>query len=132
MPSHIKTYDESGDPQRRKDGPCQHGVICLTPHLLGTLGYGLMIFLHESIDSYDDLREAFLKNYLQQKKMHQDPIVLHNIKQRDGESTKDFIQRYTSESGNVKGAPKCMRISGFVHGITNPELIKRFHEKIPK
>ncbi|GKB77492.1 reverse transcriptase domain-containing protein [Tanacetum coccineum] len=25
-----------------------------------------------------------------------------------------------------------MRISGFVHGITNPELIKRFHEKIPK
>ncbi|GJT93623.1 hypothetical protein Tco_1082468 [Tanacetum coccineum] len=36
------------------------------------------------------------------------------------------------ESGNVKGAPECMRISGFVHGITNPELIKRFHEKIPK
>ncbi|GKA53651.1 hypothetical protein Tco_0746966 [Tanacetum coccineum] len=25
-----------------------------------------------------------------------------------------------------------MRISGFVHGITNSELIKRFHEKIPK
>ncbi|GJX82647.1 hypothetical protein Tco_0332128 [Tanacetum coccineum] len=51
---------------------------------------------------------------------------------RDWESTKDFIQRYKSESGNVKGAPECMRISGFVHGITNPELIKRFHEKIPK
>ncbi|GKB81425.1 hypothetical protein Tco_0948320, partial [Tanacetum coccineum] len=40
--------------------------------------------------------------------------------------------RYKSESGNVKGAPECMRISGFEHGITNPELIKRFHEKIPK
>ncbi|GKC20419.1 hypothetical protein Tco_1022569, partial [Tanacetum coccineum] len=25
-----------------------------------------------------------------------------------------------------------MRIFGFVLGITNPELIKRFHEKIPK
>ncbi|GKA44451.1 reverse transcriptase domain-containing protein, partial [Tanacetum coccineum] len=86
----------------------------------------------ESIDSYNDLREAFLKNYLQQKKCIRDPIVLHNIKQRDGESTEDFIQRYKSKSGNVKGAPKCMRISGFVHGITNPELIKRFHEKIPK
>ncbi|GKC98015.1 reverse transcriptase domain-containing protein [Tanacetum coccineum] len=86
----------------------------------------------ESINSYDDLREAFLKNYLQQKKCIRDPIVLHNIKQRDGESTEDFIQRYKSESGNVKGAPECMRISGFVHGITNPELIKRFHEKIPK
>ncbi|GJW57918.1 reverse transcriptase domain-containing protein [Tanacetum coccineum] len=81
---------------------------------------------------YDDLREAFLKNYLQQKKCIRDPIVLHNIKQRDGESTEDFIQRYKSESENVKGAPECMRISGFVHGITNPELIKRFHEKNPK
>ncbi|GKF85217.1 hypothetical protein Tco_0250115, partial [Tanacetum coccineum] len=25
-----------------------------------------------------------------------------------------------------------MRISGFMHGITNPELIKRLHDKIPK
>ncbi|GJY72812.1 reverse transcriptase domain-containing protein [Tanacetum coccineum] len=41
----------------------------------------------ESIDSYNDMREAFLKNYLQQKKCIRDPIVLHNIKQRDGEST---------------------------------------------
>ncbi|GKC52479.1 reverse transcriptase domain-containing protein, partial [Tanacetum coccineum] len=86
----------------------------------------------DSMDSYNDLREAFLKNYFQQKKCIRDPIVLHNIKQRDGESTKDFIQRYKSESGNIKGAPECIRISGFVHGITNPELIKRFHEKIPK
>ncbi|GKG05736.1 reverse transcriptase domain-containing protein, partial [Tanacetum coccineum] len=39
----------------------------------------------ESIDSYNDLKEAFLKNYLQQKKCIRDPIVLHNIKQRDGE-----------------------------------------------
>ncbi|GJT05499.1 ribonuclease H-like domain-containing protein [Tanacetum coccineum] len=66
------------------------------------------------------------------KKYIRDPIVLHNIKQRDRESTEDFIQRYKSESGNVKGVPECMRISGFVHRITNPELIKRFQEKIPK
>ncbi|GJZ17757.1 hypothetical protein Tco_0553880 [Tanacetum coccineum] len=25
-----------------------------------------------------------------------------------------------------------MKISGFMHGITNPELIKRLHDKIPK
>ncbi|GJU98511.1 hypothetical protein Tco_1327782 [Tanacetum coccineum] len=52
--------------------------------------------------------------------------------QKDGESTADFIQRYKSESGIVKGAPECMKISGFVHGITNPKLIKRFRKKIPK
>ncbi|GJZ04408.1 hypothetical protein Tco_0537683 [Tanacetum coccineum] len=61
-----------------------------------------------------------------------DPIELHNIKQRDGESMEDFVRRYKLESRDVKGAPECMRISGFVHGITNPELIKRLHDKIPK
>nr|GEX89102.1 reverse transcriptase domain-containing protein [Tanacetum cinerariifolium] len=33
---------------------------------------------------------------------------------------------------DVKGAPECMKISGFMYGITNPELIKRLHDKIPK
>nr|GEV52482.1 reverse transcriptase domain-containing protein [Tanacetum cinerariifolium] len=67
----------------------------------------------EPIDSYDDLKKAFLKNYLQQNKYIKDLIELHNIKQRDGESTKDFIRRYKLESRDVKGAPECMRISGF-------------------
>ncbi|GKE87799.1 hypothetical protein Tco_1565274, partial [Tanacetum coccineum] len=61
-----------------------------------------------------------------------DPIEIHNIKQRDGESTEDFVKRYKLESKDVKGAPECMRIFGFVHGITNPELIKRLHDKILK
>nr|GEX15031.1 reverse transcriptase domain-containing protein [Tanacetum cinerariifolium] len=79
----------------------------------------------ESIGSYDDL-----KNYLQQKKYIKDPIELHNIKQRNGKSTKDFMRIYKLESRDVKGAPEYMRISRFVHGITNHELIKRLHDKI--
>nr|GEY21243.1 reverse transcriptase domain-containing protein [Tanacetum cinerariifolium] len=47
----------------------------------------------ESIDSYNDLKEAFLENYLQQKKCVKDPVEIHNIKQRDGESTKEFVRR---------------------------------------
>ncbi|GJT40352.1 reverse transcriptase domain-containing protein [Tanacetum coccineum] len=69
---------------------------------------------------------------IQQKKYIKDPIEIHNIKQRDRESTDDFVKRYKIESMDVKGAPECMRISGFVHEITNPELIKRLHDKIPK
>ncbi|GKA60364.1 reverse transcriptase domain-containing protein [Tanacetum coccineum] len=142
MPSHIKTYDGSGDPEDhlkifQAAAKTERWAMPTWCHMFNsTLTGNARVWFDdlppESIDSYDDLREAFLKNYLQQKKCIRDPIVLHNIKQRDGESTEDFIQRYKSESGNVKGAPECMRISGFVHGITNPELIKRFHEKIPK
>ncbi|GJW34971.1 reverse transcriptase domain-containing protein, partial [Tanacetum coccineum] len=142
MPSHIKTYDGSGDPEDhlkifQAAAKTERWAMPTWCHMFNsTLTGNDRVWFDdlppESIDGYDDLREAFLKNYLQQKKCIRDPIVLHNIKQRDGESTEDFIQRYKSESGNVKGAPECMRISGFVHGITNPELIKRFHEKIPK
>nr|GFC32778.1 hypothetical protein [Tanacetum cinerariifolium] len=32
----------------------------------------------------------------------------------------------------MKGAPECMRISGFMHGINNPELTKRLNEHVPK
>nr|GEV62923.1 reverse transcriptase domain-containing protein [Tanacetum cinerariifolium] len=86
----------------------------------------------ESIDSYDDLRKAFLENYLQQKKCIKDPVEIHNIKQRNGESTEEFMRRNKLECRDVKGASECMKISGFMHGITNPELIKRLHDKIPK
>nr|GEU33292.1 reverse transcriptase domain-containing protein [Tanacetum cinerariifolium] len=86
----------------------------------------------ESIDSYDDLKESILKNYLQQKKCIKDPVEIHNIKQRDGESIEEFMPRYKLECRDVKGAPECMKISIFMHGITNPELIKRLHDKIPK
>ncbi|GJU86071.1 reverse transcriptase domain-containing protein [Tanacetum coccineum] len=79
---------------------------------------------NEIIDSHDDLKKAFLQNYLQQKKCIKDPVEIHNIRQRDGESMEEFMQRYKLECRDVKGAPECMKISRFMHGITNPELIK--------
>nr|GEU94747.1 reverse transcriptase domain-containing protein [Tanacetum cinerariifolium] len=44
----------------------------------------------------------------------------------------DFVKRYKLESRDVKGEPECIRISGFMHEITNPELIKCLHDKILK
>ncbi|GJR40363.1 reverse transcriptase domain-containing protein [Tanacetum coccineum] len=32
----------------------------------------------------------------------------------------------------IEHTEKCMKISGFMHGITHPELIKRLYEKIPR
>ncbi|GJY49943.1 reverse transcriptase domain-containing protein [Tanacetum coccineum] len=33
---------------------------------------------------------------------------------------------------HVSEAPECMKISGFMHGITNPDLIKKLNDNIPK
>nr|GEW44580.1 reverse transcriptase domain-containing protein [Tanacetum cinerariifolium] len=67
----------------------------------------------------------------------------NHIKTYDGsEDSKDHLKIFQAAAKteqwiqtrkkNVKGAPECMGISGFVHGITNPKLIKRLHDKIPK
>nr|GEU73049.1 hypothetical protein [Tanacetum cinerariifolium] len=82
--------------------------------------------------AYDDVKKAFLENYLQQKKCIKDAVEIYKINQRDKESTKEFVRRYKLECRDVKGAPKCIKISGFMHEITNPELIKRLHDKILK
>ncbi|GJZ37387.1 reverse transcriptase domain-containing protein [Tanacetum coccineum] len=88
--------------QKWNVGQCQHGATCISGKFLST------------------------------KKCIKNPVEIHHIKQREGESTEDFVRRFKIESMDVKGAPEVMRISGFMHGITNPELIKHLHEKNPE
>ncbi|GJS84102.1 hypothetical protein Tco_0750643 [Tanacetum coccineum] len=106
MPSHFKTYNDGSE--ESKISPQDHS------------------------GSQAKVENAFLANFRQQKKCIKDPVKIHHIKQREGESTKDFVRRFKVESRDVKGAPEIMRILEFMHGITNPELIKRLHDKIPK
>nr|GFC83441.1 reverse transcriptase domain-containing protein [Tanacetum cinerariifolium] len=86
----------------------------------------------ESIDGYKDMKAAFLSYFMQQKKYVKDPVEIHNIKQRDGETLKDFMERFKIETRRMKGAPECMQISGSMHGINNLELTKRLNEHVPK
>nr|GEW27481.1 reverse transcriptase domain-containing protein [Tanacetum cinerariifolium] len=86
----------------------------------------------ESIDGYKDLKATFLAYFIEQKKYVKDPVEIHNIKQRDGETIEDFMERFKIETGRMKEAPECMRISGFMHGVNNPELTKCLNEHVPK
>nr|GEV41859.1 hypothetical protein [Tanacetum cinerariifolium] len=86
----------------------------------------------ESIDGYKDLKAVLLAYFMQKKKYVKDLVEIHNIKQRDGETIKDFIERFKVETGLMKGAPECMRIFGFMHGVNNPKLTKRLNEHVPK
>nr|GEX71469.1 reverse transcriptase domain-containing protein [Tanacetum cinerariifolium] len=78
----------------------------------------------ESIDGYKDLRATFLAYFMQQKKYVKDPVEIHNIKQRDGETIEDFMKRFETKTERMKGASECMRISEFMHGVNNPETPK--------
>ncbi|GKD62164.1 reverse transcriptase domain-containing protein [Tanacetum coccineum] len=129
MPSHVKTYDKSGDPEDhlkifQAAAKVERWAIPTWYHMFNsTLTGSARVWFDdlppESVDSYDDLKEAFLANFRQQKKCIKDPVEIHHIKQREGESTKDFVRRFKVESMDVKGAAEIMRISGFMHGIIN-------------
>nr|GEX92787.1 reverse transcriptase domain-containing protein [Tanacetum cinerariifolium] len=107
MPSNIKTYDRSKDPEDhlkifQAAAKTKHWAMPTWCHMFNsTLTENARVWFDdlpkESIDIYDDLRKAFLKNYLQQKECIKDPIEIHNIKQRNGESTEEFVRRYKLE-----------------------------------
>ncbi|GKA08176.1 reverse transcriptase domain-containing protein [Tanacetum coccineum] len=124
--SHVKTYDGSGDPKDhlklfQAAAKTERWAMPTWCHMFNSTLTGIARvwfdkLLRESIDSYEDLRTTFRENYLQQTKHIKDPVEIHHIKQRDGESTEDFMERYKPEILDVEGAPECMKISGFMHG----------------
>ncbi|GJU58802.1 reverse transcriptase domain-containing protein [Tanacetum coccineum] len=92
----------------------------------------------ESIDSYDDLRKAFLENYLQQKKCIKDPVGIHNIKQRDGEITEGIQRRLQAgmpllwKMNRVARGGMIDNLLNFMNGITFPSWINGLHDNFPK
>ncbi|GJT45337.1 reverse transcriptase domain-containing protein [Tanacetum coccineum] len=142
MPNNVKTYDGTGDPEDhvkifQAAAQVERWAMPTWCHMFNStlIGAARVWFDElppESIDGYKDLKAAFLAYFMQQKKNVKDPVEIHNIKQRDGETIEEFMERFKLETGRIKGAPECMRISGFMHGVNNPELTKRLNEHVPK
>nr|GFA95006.1 reverse transcriptase domain-containing protein [Tanacetum cinerariifolium] len=142
MPNNVKTYDGTGDPEDhikvfQAAAQVERWAMPTWCHMFNStlIGAARVWFDElppESIDGYKDLRAAFLAYFMQQKKYVKDPVEIHNIKQRDGETIEDFMKHFKIETGRMKGAPECMRISRFMHRVNNPELTKRLNEHVSK
>ncbi|GJT78118.1 reverse transcriptase domain-containing protein [Tanacetum coccineum] len=142
MPNNVKTYDKTGyleDHVKKFQAAAQVERWAMptwchmfNSTLIGTARVWFDELPPESIDGYKDLKAAFLAYFMQQKKYVKVPVEIHNIKQRDGETLEDFMEHFKVETRRMKGAPECMRISRFMHGVNNPELTKRLNEHVPK
>ncbi|GKE94438.1 hypothetical protein Tco_1579293, partial [Tanacetum coccineum] len=51
-------------------------------------------------------------------------MIVYNIKQREGESTRAFATRYTDDTLQILGLHEDQRISGFVHGLRTRNLVE--------
>ncbi|GKB59448.1 hypothetical protein Tco_0915634 [Tanacetum coccineum] len=67
----------------------------------------------------------------QQKKFTKTHLAVHNIKQREGESTRAFITRYRDDTLQILGLHEEQRISGFVHGLRTRSLVEHLSTDLP-
>ncbi|GKA83951.1 reverse transcriptase domain-containing protein, partial [Tanacetum coccineum] len=81
--------------------------------LIGAAGVWFDELPPESIDGYKDLKAAFM----QPKKYVKDPVEIHNIKQRDGETIKDFMERFKVDR-RMKGALSACEAPDSCMGLT--------------
>ncbi|GKD35757.1 reverse transcriptase domain-containing protein [Tanacetum coccineum] len=135
MPNNVKTYDGTGDPEDhlkifQAAAQVERWAMPTWCHMFNStlIGAARVWFDElppESINGYKGLKAAFLAYFMQQKKYVKDPVEIRNIKQRDGETIEDFMKQFKVETGRMKGAPECMRISGFMHGEKPLPLPKR-------
>nr|GEY15553.1 reverse transcriptase domain-containing protein [Tanacetum cinerariifolium] len=126
MPNNIKTYDETGDPEdhvkvfqaaaqvERQDMPTWCHMFNST--LIGAARVWFDELPPESIDGYKDMKAAFLSYFMQQKKYVKDPVEIHNIKQRDGETLNDFMERFKIEPGTME--EMMIASAAFIRGET--------------
>ncbi|GKA86117.1 reverse transcriptase domain-containing protein [Tanacetum coccineum] len=102
MHNNVKTYDGTGDPEdhvkiSQAAAQVERWAMPTWCHmfnstLIGTTRVWFNELPPESIDGYKALKATFLAYFMQQKKYVKDPVEIHNIKQRDGETIDDFME----------------------------------------
>nr|GEW83617.1 reverse transcriptase domain-containing protein [Tanacetum cinerariifolium] len=58
-------------------------------------------------------------------------LAVHNIKKKDGESTRAFVTRYTDDTLQILGLHEEQRISSFVHGLKTKSLVEFLSIDLP-
>ncbi|GJY49930.1 reverse transcriptase domain-containing protein [Tanacetum coccineum] len=113
MPSHIGSYDGKGDTDNFLH--LFEGAIHMQKWLMPVACHMFTYTLKESariwwnsqkagsILNYEDLKAKFRSHFSQQKKFTKTHLAVHNIKQREGESTRAFVTRYTDDTLQILG-----------------------------
>ncbi|GJT49805.1 reverse transcriptase domain-containing protein, partial [Tanacetum coccineum] len=107
MPANVKTYDGTGDPDDHlkifesaatiENWPQPVWCHMFNSTLVGNARNWFSKLPRRSIDGFEELRRAFRLNFTQRKKCAKNPVELARVKQRQGESTSAYVERYKDE-----------------------------------
>ncbi|GJY32309.1 reverse transcriptase domain-containing protein [Tanacetum coccineum] len=141
MTSHVGSYDGKGDPNnylhlfewaiRMKKWVMHVTYHMFTYKLKDSSLIWWISHKAGSILSYEDLKANIWSHFSHQKKFTKTHIAVHNIKQREGESTRAFVTRYTDDTLQILGSHEDQRIFRFVHGLRTRKLVKFLSTDLP-
>ncbi|GJT18174.1 hypothetical protein Tco_0876880 [Tanacetum coccineum] len=117
MPSHIGSYDGKGDPDNFLH--LFEGAIRMQKWLMPVACHMFTYTLKDSA------------RICQQKKFTKTHLAVHNIKQRENESTRAFITRYIDDTLQILDLHEDQRISGFIHGLRTRSLVEHLSTDLP-
>ncbi|GJV16597.1 reverse transcriptase domain-containing protein [Tanacetum coccineum] len=141
MPYYIGYYDMKGDLDNYLH--LFKGIICMQKWAMPVACHMFTFTLKDStqmwcngqkagsIVNYEYLKEKFRSHFSQQKKFTKTHLVVHNIKQRDGESTMAFVTRYNDDTLQILGLHVEQRISIFVHRLKIRSLVEFLSTDLP-
>ncbi|GJW16998.1 reverse transcriptase domain-containing protein [Tanacetum coccineum] len=141
MSSHISSYDGKGDPDNflhlfEWAIRMQKWLMPVACHMFTyTLKDSARIWWNSqkagSILNYEDLKAKFRLHFSQQKKFTETHLSVHNIKQREGESTRAFAARYTDDTLQILGLHEDQCVSGFVYSLRTRSLVEHLSTNFP-
>ncbi|GJT74823.1 hypothetical protein Tco_1041548 [Tanacetum coccineum] len=117
MPSHIGSYDGKWYPDNFLH--LFEGAIRMQKWLMPVACHMFTYTLKDSA------------RICQQKKFTKTHLAVHDIKQREDESTRAFIARYTDDTLQILGLHEEQRISCFVHGLRTRSLVEHLSTDLP-
>nr|GEU61746.1 uncharacterized mitochondrial protein AtMg00810-like [Tanacetum cinerariifolium] len=110
MPANVKTYDGISDPDDHlkifksaatiENWPQPVWCHMLNSTLVRNARNWFSKLPRRSIDGFEELRRAFHLNFTQRKKCAKKPVKLARVKQRQGESTSTYVERYKDDMGD--------------------------------
>ncbi|GKD13403.1 hypothetical protein Tco_1197810, partial [Tanacetum coccineum] len=107
MPTNIKLYDKTTDPEDR-----------------------LSHFASAANSGEWPMRGEFAASFSVRRACFKEPHEITKIVRKANESLKSFKERWTVEMGFIMGVPEVMKISSFMDSVKSLELAKHFSNKV--
>ncbi|KAL0433281.1 UNVERIFIED_CONTAM: hypothetical protein Slati_2662400 [Sesamum latifolium] len=77
------------------------------------------------IGSFREFRSLFLHQFASSRKHRQTELSLFSIRQKEGESLKDYLQRFNTTALEVPSVTQEVKASAFAQGLMDGDLSKK-------